>query len=35
MPSKKIQLDLMPTMKKTVFLTVNSALFCNIRSLTS
>jgi len=24
----------MPTMKKTVFLTINSALFCNIRSMT-
>jgi len=26
---------MMPTMKKTVFLTVKSALFCNINSMTS
>jgi len=32
MPSKKIQLDVMPTMKKNVFLILTSALFCNMTS---
>jgi len=36
MPNEKIQLDLMPTVKKKhVFLIVTSALFCNINSMTS
>jgi len=35
MPNKKIQLNLMPTAKKHVFLIVTSALFSNINSMTS
>jgi len=35
MPNKKIQLNLVPTVKKHVFLIVTSALFCNICSMTS
>jgi len=36
MPNKKIELNLMTTVKKKhVFLIVTSALFCNINSMTS
>jgi len=35
MPSKKVQLNLMPTIKKTVLLTVTSVLVFNINYVTS